>query len=137
MNPFEAYIPACSPSLPSRAGSWRNGGIGDADWEQYNSQLTAEWLRFYERMAACLNDRAPRRPPIGWRDKQCRQFRVLLKSRYDGQSEPDPKWIAEYRRRLEEKRPPEELALFEDTWREHRGEQSMPTEDRWADWGNP
>lgn len=110
------------PTYPTDA-AWRNAGVGNEDWERYNSQLTYEWLRFYERATEFAQEQLRKHrmayAPVGWLDVQKARFRRSLDLRYFGQSEPDPRWIFERRRRLRARHGEDRVAEFDAKWAAH------------------
>jgi hypothetical protein len=113
------------PDEPTtHAAKWQLGGVGDQDWETKNNQLLHDWLRWDEAIAENVADQCRRHgvksAPQGWWLRQVTKFRRLLAARYDGQTEPDAKWVDEYRRRLKDRQGEEALALFEAKWSSHR-----------------
>jgi hypothetical protein len=119
-NPGD-YDPS-EPTYPTTA-VWRNGDVGNEDWERYNSQLTHEWLRFYERANEFIGEQCRKhrtsRAPDGWLEIQRLKFRRVLALNYAGQTEPDPRWIEERYRRILARKGSEAADEFTALWRQH------------------
>jgi hypothetical protein len=117
LSTFEFDLPADTDPR-----GWQRGGIGDQDWETKNSMLLAEWLRFHELMTENVLEQCKKHrvnaAPIGWRDKQIRQFRRLVARHYDGQVYPPNHFVDLYVRRIREKHGEEAPDLFWEKWKQ-------------------
>lgn len=118
-----SYDPS-EPTTPMNA-AWRSAGVGNEDWERHNSQLTHEWLRFYELasefIAAQCRKHNVSGAPLGWLEVQRHKLRRLLALRHDGQTEPDPRWLEERRKRLRARYGDGKVEEFDGLWAQHAG----------------